>query len=156
MAQTTKRQLRIASDLTLPLDAVTQTFAILAKRGVGKTYTAAVMTEEMLKAGLQVVIADPIGVWWGLRSSSDGTRAGLPIIVLGGDHGDVPLEVAAGETIADLVVDERLSVVLDLSRFRKGEQTRFMTDFCERLYTVTARRCTWCLMKPTLSLRSCR
>jgi hypothetical protein len=128
------RGLRIADNLTLPAEAVTQTFAILAKRGVGKTYTASVLTEEMLKAGLQVVVADPIGVWWGLRASADGKRGGLPIVVLGGDHGDVPLEATAGETIASLVVEERLSVVLDLSRFRKGEQTRFMTDFCERLY----------------------
>lgn len=128
------RALRVADNLTLPAEAVTQTFAILAKRGVGKTYTASVLTEEMLKAGLQVVVADPIGVWWGLRASADGKREGLPIVVLGGDHGDVPLEATAGETIAGLVVEERLSVVLDLSRFRKGEQTRFMTDFCERLY----------------------
>ena len=128
------RPLRVADNLSLPAEAVTQTFAILAKRGVGKTYTASVLTEEMLKAGLQVVVADPIGVWWGLRASADGKREGLPIVVLGGDHGDVPLDATAGETIAGLVVEERLSVVLDLSRFRKGEQTRFMTDFCERLY----------------------
>jgi hypothetical protein len=32
-----ERRLRIASGLTLPLEAVTETFAILAKRGVGKT-----------------------------------------------------------------------------------------------------------------------
>ena len=31
------KQLHIAPDLALPLDAVTQTFAIMAKRGVGKT-----------------------------------------------------------------------------------------------------------------------
>lgn len=128
------RSLRVADNLTLPAEAITQTFAILAKRGVGKTYTASVLTEEMLKAGLQVVVADPIGVWWGLRASADGKRGGLPIVVLGGDHGDVPLEATAGETIASLAIEERLSVVLDLSRFRKGEQTRFMTDFCERLY----------------------
>jgi uncharacterized protein DUF87/helicase HerA-like protein len=128
------RGLRIAENLTLPTEAVTQTFAILAKRGVGKTYTASVITEEMLKAGLPVVVVDPIGVWWGLRASADGKHEGLPIVVLGGDHGDVPLEVTAGDTIAALIVEEGLSVVLDLSRFRKGEQTRFMTDFCERLY----------------------
>ena len=34
------RALRLAADFTIPSDAVTQTFAILAKRGVGKTYTA--------------------------------------------------------------------------------------------------------------------
>jgi hypothetical protein len=119
---------------SLPHEAITETFAILAKRGVGKTYSASVMVEEMLKAGLRVCVADPIGVWWGLRASGDGKGPGLPIIVLGGDHGDAPLEVTAGEVIADLVAGEELSVVLDLSRFRKGEQTRFMTDFCERLY----------------------
>src|SRR6185436_11224011 len=80
------------------------------------------------------VVADPIGVWWGLRAAADGKAAGLPILVMGGDHGDVPLEVTAGELVADLVVDEQLSVVLDLARFRKGEQTRFMQDFAERLY----------------------
>lgn len=123
-----------APELDLPPDAVTQTFAILAKRGSGKTYTASVLAEELLKAGLHVVIADPVGVWWGLRASADGTGPGLPIALLGGNHGDVPLVVTAGELIADLVVDERLPAVLDLSLFRKGERTRFMTDFCERLY----------------------
>jgi DNA helicase HerA-like ATPase len=126
--------LRIGRGLALPEEAVTQTFAVLAKRGVGKTYTASVMTEEMLKAGLPVVAIDPIGVWWGLRASADGKREGLPIVVFGGDHGDVPLEKTAGQVLADLVVDERLSCVLDLSSFRKGEQIRFMTDFAERLY----------------------
>lgn len=46
--------LRLAPTLALPAEAVTQTFAILAKRGVGKSYLAAVMTEEMLKASLHV------------------------------------------------------------------------------------------------------
>jgi uncharacterized protein len=53
----------ISKDLSLPVEALTQTFAILAKRGAGKTYTAAVMVEEMLKAGLQLVVVDPVGVW---------------------------------------------------------------------------------------------
>lgn len=127
-------KLHLSADLTLPLEAVTQTFAILAKRGVGKTYTALVLVEELLKANLPVVVIDPIGVCWGLRASADGRSAGLPIVVLGGDHGDVPLDSTNGETIARLIVEERLSAVIDLSLMRKGEQTRFMTDFCERLY----------------------
>ncbi|MDE2105777.1 MAG: DUF853 family protein, partial [Patescibacteria group bacterium] len=127
-------KLHIASDFSIPAEAVTQTFAIVAKRGVGKTYTGAVMTEELLKARLPVVVIDPIGVWWGLRAGADGKGQGLPIIVLGGDHGDAPLEVTSGEVIARMISDDRLSMVLDLSLFRKGEQVRFMTDFCEALY----------------------
>jgi hypothetical protein len=53
---------------------------------------------------------------------------------MGGEHGDLPQEVGAGETIADVVVEEGLPVVLDLSHFRKGEQTQYVTDFAERLY----------------------
>lgn len=36
--------------LRLPLDAVTQTFAILAMRGAGKTHTASVFAEELAEA----------------------------------------------------------------------------------------------------------
>jgi uncharacterized protein len=126
--------LRLSKDLQLPAEAVTQTFAILAKRGVGKTYTASVMVEEMLKAGLHVVVVDPIGVWWGLRSSADGKLEGLPIVIAGGEHGDVPIEPTSGVALAELVVSHRISLVVDLSLFRKGEQHRFMTDFAETLY----------------------
>lgn len=126
--------LHLGDGFTLPLDAVTQTFGILAVRGAGKTYTAAVMVEEMVGAGLPVVVVDPVGVWWGLRSSADGKAPGLPVVILGGDHGDIPLEAAAGALVADFVVESRQPVVLDLSLFRKGEQTRFMTDFAETLY----------------------
>ncbi|HEY9147109.1 MAG TPA: helicase HerA-like domain-containing protein, partial [Thiobacillus sp.] len=126
--------LTISTNLVLPPEACTQTFAILAKRGVGKTYTANVMAEEMLEAGMHLVVADPVGVWWGLRSSADGKHAGHSIVVFGGDHADLPLQSTSGQVIADLIIQERIPAVLDLSLFRKGEQTRFMTDFCERLY----------------------
>lgn len=36
-------KLHISDHLSLPLEAVTQTFAILAKRGSGKSYLASVM-----------------------------------------------------------------------------------------------------------------
>jgi len=59
--------LHLAPGLSIPLEAATQTFAILAKRGSERTYTALVMVEEMLKAGLQTVVVDPVGVCWGLE-----------------------------------------------------------------------------------------
>jgi hypothetical protein len=126
--------LHIARGLDLPDEAVTQTFAILAKRGVGKTYTASVLTEEMLKNNMQVIVVDPIGVWWGLRTSADGKKEGLQILIAGGEHGDIPLQADSGEIIANLVIDNKLSAVVDLSLFRKGEQARFMADFAETIY----------------------
>ena len=46
-------RLKISVDLSLPPEAVTLTFAILAKRGGGKTYTALVLVEELLAADAQ-------------------------------------------------------------------------------------------------------
>ncbi len=129
-----KHTLHLAKDFALPIDLVTQTIGILAKRGAGKSYTAAVLAEELLAAELPVVVVDPVGVFWGLRAAANGRDPGLPILIIGGDHGDVPLEATAGELVADLVVDERISAVLDLSLFRKGEQVRLVQDFAERLY----------------------
>ncbi len=116
--------LHLSKDLSLPIDAVTQTFAFLARRGAGKTYGASKLCEEMLGVGAQVVVLDPVGNWYGLRLGADGKSKGLAIPVFGGLRGDIPLEPGAGALVADLVVDRELSVVLDVSMFRKGDCDR--------------------------------
>lgn len=130
----TTKTITLADGLDLPLEACTETFAILAKRGAGKTHTSVVMSEGMLAAGLQVIICDPVGVWWGLRSSKDGAGEGFEIPIFGGDHGDIGLAEDAGALVADTLIEERASAVLDFSLFRKAQQTHFMTAFAERLY----------------------
>lgn len=133
-------QLKISKSFALPLDVAGEAIAILATRGAGKSFTSAVLIEEFYAAQVQTVTIDPTGVYWGLRSDAKGTGEGLPIIVLGGAHGDVPLAETAGKLIADLVVDTGQSLVLDLSDFESdGAQCRFMTDFAERLYRRKAR-----------------
>jgi uncharacterized protein len=127
--------LKISSSLSLPLELAARTQCILAQKGAGKTYTGMKETEKMLDAGVQVVCLDPTGVWWGLRSSADGAREGYAIIVMGGDHADVPLEPHAGEIVADFVVDSGQSVILDMSGFESNAaQDRFATQFAERVY----------------------
>lgn len=129
-------KLKISADLSLPIEFLTSTQAIVAKKRVGKTYTAMVEAEELLEAGQQVVVLDPTGAWWGLRSSADGKSAGYVITIFGGDHGDVPLEATAGEVIAQAIVTERFSCVLDLTLLRKAERLRFIADFLETLYRL--------------------
>lgn len=133
-------KLNIAKDLSLPSDVVTQTFAVLAIRRVGKTYTASVMAEEMMKAGLPFVALDPTGAWWGLRASADGKREGFPVVIIGGEHGDLPLEPTAGKVLADLVVDHPGWYVIDLSQTNSNaEQDRIAGDFAEQLYRRKAK-----------------
>lgn len=131
------RSLKISDSLKLPLDLITETVAILAKRGVGKTYTASVMTEEILKVGGHVIAIDPVGVWWGLRASASGEpEGGLQILILGGSHGDLPLNPASGRIVAELLINERLSCVLDLSLMSQEETAGFLAPFLDRLYQI--------------------
>jgi len=127
-------KLNFADNLKLPIEAATETFCILAMRGKGKTHTASVFSEEFLKAGVPVVIYDPIGVWWGLKSSADGKRRAFPVAIFGGDHADVPLEERAGAMIARAIVKNRYAAILDVSRLSKGKRITFMADFMESLY----------------------
>lgn len=120
----------------LPIEAVTETFAILAKKGYGKSYTSDVLIEELLKANQQVVVIDPTGAHWGLQSSADGKNVGFPIVVFGGDHANVPLEDSAGEVIARAIIEKRFSAIVDLSHFRKGVGNRFVGIFLETLYRL--------------------
>jgi len=133
------KTLRIATGLALPLEAVTQAIGILAKRRAGKSYAMRRLTEQLLKAGQQVVIIDPKGDQWGIRSAADGVSPGLPVVILGGERADVPLEAHGGEIVAKLVVEDRVSVLLDLSLFRKSEVAVFMSAFLENLYRLKAR-----------------
>ena len=143
--------LRVSPDIELPLETVTQAVAILARRRAGKSYTAARLAEELLNAGQQVVVLDPKGDWWGLRSSADGQGPGLPILILGGERGDLPLEPGSGELVARFVVERGASALLDLSGFRKvavrrgrgegsaSDLATFAGDFLEALYRLKAR-----------------
>jgi DNA helicase HerA-like ATPase len=76
----------VASDLALPLDALTTTLAIVGKRGVGKTTTSAVLTEEMLEARLPVVVLDPLDAWFGLWATA-AVRPVRPSAPAGGPPG---------------------------------------------------------------------
>lgn len=131
--------IKLAAGLTLPLDAVTQTFAILGMRGVGKTTLATVIAEELTEAELPFVVLDPTGAWWGMRAGRDGKSEGYPVTILGGDHGDVPLEETAGKLIADLVAEQAPSLILDLSLLSKSAMRRFVADFAEQLYRKNRR-----------------
>lgn len=128
------KTLKISKEISLPLDAVTQTFGFIGRKGAGKTYLATMVAEQMLDANAQVVVIDPVGVWYGLRIGADGKSKGKDIFVIGGEHGDVPLVPEAGARIARLVVEKGVSAVLDVSSFRIGEFKRFSAEFAEEFF----------------------
>jgi hypothetical protein len=127
-------KLHISDDLSLPVDAATQKFAFLGRTGSGKSYAATKLCEEMLARDIQTVALDPVGIWWGLRLAADGKSPGLSLPVLGGLHGDIPLDPHGGAFIADLICDRGISVVLDVSQMISSEQSRFATAFADRFF----------------------
>jgi hypothetical protein len=128
--------IRIARGLELDADYFgAGTFALLAKKGAGKSYASRVFAEEMWRVGVPFVLFDPMGVCWGLRASADGKSEGIPIPIFGGKHGDAPLERSGGKVMADLVIDEAVSMILDTSEFGSHAAEReFAYAFLDRLY----------------------
>ena len=126
--------IRISPSIKMPADAVTQTFAFIARKGGGKTYGAMLLAEQMLDLQAQIVVLDIVGNWFGLRLAADGKGKGKDIYILGGSHGDVPLVPHAGAQIAKLLVEKGVSCILDISEFRKGDRKKFACDFAEEFF----------------------
>lgn len=120
----------------MPTTAATKAFALLAKRGAGKSYTGAVMAEEFAKAGVPFVVFDPIDVWWGLRLAADGKGKGLPVVVFGLQHADIQLERGMGKKIARAVVEENISCVISTFGMPKTAMREIVADFAEELLNI--------------------
>lgn len=133
-------KLKIADNFEFPQDVVTSTLVVYGGKGMGKTNFGAVMVEELSRVGLRWSVLDPMGVWWGLRHSADGKGSGVECLILGGVHGDIPIEPTGGAVVADLVADEDANVIIDFSRkangqtWGVGEKIRFVTEYGKRLF----------------------
>lgn len=123
-------------NVKIPINGATKTFAILAKRGAGKSYTAAVMAEEFSKNHIPFVVFDPIDVWWGLRIAANGKDKGLPIVVFGLEHADIPLTRDMGKQIAQAIVRENVSAVISTFGMPKVAQRQLIADFAEELLNI--------------------
>ena len=112
--------------------------AIVGTTGAGKTFTARGAVEQLLELGRRVVIVDPTGVWWGLRSppegTPEGTGDGYPVVIFGGDHADIGITEHDGKAIALAMAERQVQAIIDVSDMTGGEKVRFLTDFFETLY----------------------
>src|SRR5690349_9462117 len=118
-------------------DALEGDIAILGRKGKGKTIVAKLAAERLLYLKHRLIVLDPVGVWWGLKSSADGKSEGFPVAVFGGTHGDVPLGAKApGDKLAAVLCAEHVPAVLDVSTMRKGEMQTFVRDFLAELYRL--------------------
>ena len=123
--------------LPIPTAALKQHIAFLGKTGSGKTSTAKLAVEQILREdpGARVCILDPLkSDWWGLTSSANGRNPGLPFYILGGPRGHVQLHDSAGKAIGELVANGALPLsIIDMADFKPGGLQRFFNDFAPAL-----------------------
>jgi len=112
---------------------VTETIGILGRKGPGRRPTPASWPRSVWPRGPGPII-DPTDACAGLRSSKDGKEEGFPITVLGGDHGDAPLEETAGKVIADCLAEEAPPAGCSPWAISRRGPRAGRRDFCERLY----------------------
>lgn len=128
------------SKFVFPAEALDDRLAVTGTAGSGKTYGAGVLVEKLLATNARVVIPDPLGVWHGLRLGADGKSPGFPVVIFGGEHGDLPLTESAGALIGETVAGMAESVILDLTGLgTKAAERRFMLAFLTALYRKTNR-----------------
>lgn len=140
------RALTVGRSVRWPAAIASQAVGVLGMRGAGKSNLGRVFAEELFASSIPFVVFDPIGNWHGIRAGRDGRPGGgVPVPIFGGDHGDLPLDRSSGHRIADLVLDRRLSCVLDLSHadFSETDKRRFLVDFGDRLFRKKSRESGW-------------
>lgn len=136
----------ISKKLSLPEDAARWTFADLAIKGAGKTYAACVLAEEFINGGVPIVAIDPMGIWWGLRVGIN-SNAGLPVVVFGGRHADLPIPTSTEKSheivnepkvrlMVKAILQARMSAVIDTSDFSKSMSRRIVAIFISELYRL--------------------
>ena len=83
--------------------------------GSGKSFLAYKMAEQWMMNGARVVVLDPVGIAWGLRTGFDGDPAGgMPIKIFGGSKMDEQLPEPA-EAARRVALGEDWSAVFDFS-----------------------------------------
>lgn len=119
----------------IPSTALDDRLAFVGTAGSGKTYAAGTAVEKLLAKKARVVICDPLGVWYGLRLAQDGKAPGFPVVIFGGEHGDLPLTEHVGKLIGETVAGMAESCIVSLEGLgSKAAERRFMLAFLETMY----------------------
>ncbi len=127
-------EILIAENLSFdPSQAATQRHAWIAGSGGGKTYGVGRFVEQLFAAECPSLIFDTVGVWPSIRVAADGKSPGLPFVVFGGDHADVPIDLARGRELARVLVAKNASAVIDVSGYLPRQRAPFAADFFEEL-----------------------
>ncbi len=126
--------LNISRNLTLTLDEIIgQCIAILGIRGSGKSNTAGVIFEELLKHNYPLTIVDIDGEYFGLKEHFE-------VLVIGsGDNVDLELDLQSAAEIAEISLEKSIPLVLDLSSYLAEERNEFLKNYLKRIWSLAGK-----------------
>lgn len=124
----------------VPEQALAYAAVVVGNAGSGKSSSArGSFVEPLVRSRRRVCIIDPTGVWWGLRFNPDGSP-GLPVLIVGGLHGDRPLGECDAVSLANWVGEQDdVQIIVDVSEMTLGERQEFATEFFAQLYKSNRR-----------------
>ncbi|MGB2982892.1 MAG: ATP-binding protein [Candidatus Bipolaricaulia bacterium] len=126
--------LNISQDLDLDLEQIIgQCIAILGIRGSGKSNTAGVIFEELLRNNYPMSIVDIEGEYFGLKESYE-------VLVVGTGEGvEIEIDADSAGEIAQVSMEQNVPVVLDLSGFLSEERTEVLKAYLSSLWNLAGR-----------------
>lgn len=115
---------------------------MLGKTGAGKSSALRHIVEHLLGQKKRVVIIDPKGDWWGLKTAADGKGPGFPVIMFGdfkeSRAADVPITKESGKHIAELVAAGNRPCVIGFRGWSTHHMQIFWLAFAEALFAKNA------------------
>lgn len=111
------------------LDLLGTSIAILGMTGSGKSNTTARLTEQLLTAGVPVVVVDIAGEHYGLKER-------FPLIVAG-KSANIDIELASPAQAAALArwsLETGTSIVLDLRDYRRVDRMPYVVAYLEAIW----------------------
>jgi hypothetical protein len=126
--------LYISQDLDLDLEEIIgQCIAILGIRGSGKSNTAGVIFEELLRNNYPMSIVDIEGEYFGLKENYE-------VLVVGTGEGvEIEIDAESAGEIARVSMEQNVPVVLDLSGFLADERTELLKAYLSSLWDLAGR-----------------
>ncbi|UCF10483.1 MAG: DUF87 domain-containing protein [Candidatus Bipolaricaulota bacterium] len=123
--------LMVSPDLDLDLEAIIgQCVAILGIRGSGKSNTAGVLFEELLKHSYPLSIVDIDGEYFGLKERFE-------VLVVGtGDGVEIEIDAGSAEEVARISMERNIPVVLDLSGHLAEERSELLQEYLGALWRL--------------------
>ena len=126
--------LDISRDLSLDLETlIGQCISILGIRGSGKSNTAGVIFEELLKNNYPMSIVDIEGEYFGLKERYE-------VLVVGTGEGvEIDIDASCAAEIAQVSMEKNVPVVLDLSGFLSEERTELLKEYLTALWNLAGK-----------------